>query len=469
MKLHVSHEGEKGLYAALSYCWGGPQRVITTANNIETFVDQIPESKLPQTIVDAIAVTRGLGLRYLWVDAFCIIQDSKEDMEVQLASMGSIYYNSYITIVASKASSVEDGFLRRLASASFIRDNLGERAGLSEIWAWLRTTFTSSFDPLFERAWTYQERILSPRLLVFARGGLYWNCQTAAEPEPGPKRRLLLRERRLPSQAFSDRVACKEEPLSAQDIYVAWVQCVNTFSLGLLTHDNDKFPAIAGIAERFGKMFGQQLGEYVAGNWSQFLIQGLRWSVEFRIEYVRRPAWRGPTWSWTAVNGARLRSLSTRERLLAETIDSEVFLEAETLIYGEVRGGFIVVKGPLVSVNVAPERSERLVLPGRDLFVREETANATECTPPCIGVGIFDPADPALIWPVHGGDGTWTPTRAYCLGLATKDPPSDDMRKIDGILLTPAPEQEDIFIRCGWFWGFDNFLAHAQEDEVYII
>jgi hypothetical protein len=443
---------------------------MTTTNNIETFMDQMPESKLPQTIVDAIAVTRGLGLRYLWVDAFGIIQDSKEDKEMQLASMGSIYYNSYITIVACKADSVEDGFLRRLASTSFIRDNLGERAGLSEIWAWLRTTFTPSFDPLFERAWTYQERILSPHLLVFARGGLYWNCQTAAEAEPGPERRLFLRERRLPSQAFSDRIACKEEPLSARDVYSTWVQCVNGFSHGLLTDDNDKFPAIAGIAERFGKMFGQQLGEYVAGSWSQFLIEGLRWMVQPRIEYMRRPAWRGPTWSWTAVNGARLRFPSTRERLLAEAIHSEVFLEAEKLIYGEVRGGFIVVKGPLVSVNIATERSERLGLAlGRDLFVREETENATGCTPPCIGVGIFDPLDPALISPVPGGHGTWRPNRVYCLGLATDDSPSGDVRKVDGMLLTPAPEQEDIFIRCGMFWGFDNFLAHAPEDEVYII
>jgi len=77
--------GILGYYTALSYCWGTePQPLVTTEENIKSLCDDIPTSSLARTIQEVITVTRKLGIRYIWIDALCIIQDSQEDKNIEL-------------------------------------------------------------------------------------------------------------------------------------------------------------------------------------------------------------------------------------------------------------------------------------------------------------------------------------------------------------------------------------------------
>src|ERR1043166_8196668 len=46
---------------------------------------------LPQNFQDATNITRQLGLRYLWIDAICIIQDSPHDWAKEAGKMSNIY------------------------------------------------------------------------------------------------------------------------------------------------------------------------------------------------------------------------------------------------------------------------------------------------------------------------------------------------------------------------------------------
>lgn len=66
---------------------------------------------LPRTLWDAVKTTRSLGLRYLWIDALCIVQNSVEGKEREMADIHQVFQNSYLTIVAANASSPEQGFL----------------------------------------------------------------------------------------------------------------------------------------------------------------------------------------------------------------------------------------------------------------------------------------------------------------------------------------------------------------------
>src|SRR6266536_2891315 len=64
IKLHITSEGEKGEYVALSYCWGGTQQVVATTSQLETMTVNLDLSGLPNTIQDAVEVTQRLGFRF---------------------------------------------------------------------------------------------------------------------------------------------------------------------------------------------------------------------------------------------------------------------------------------------------------------------------------------------------------------------------------------------------------------------
>ncbi|KAH8693399.1 heterokaryon incompatibility, partial [Phaeosphaeriaceae sp. PMI808] len=59
-------------------------------------------SACSQTIRDAMLIYRRTGVRYLWVDALCILQDSPpEELSKQINNMDSVYTNAHFTIVAA--------------------------------------------------------------------------------------------------------------------------------------------------------------------------------------------------------------------------------------------------------------------------------------------------------------------------------------------------------------------------------
>lgn len=106
-------------YSALSHCWGDqtdPEAALSLRLlecNIDELQIEIPMASLPRTFQEAIETLRKLEIRYLWIDALCIIQDSKADWEYESARMNDVYECSYLTIVATSAKSSTDGFLKR--------------------------------------------------------------------------------------------------------------------------------------------------------------------------------------------------------------------------------------------------------------------------------------------------------------------------------------------------------------------
>lgn len=119
IKLYISNPGEQEKYAALSYCWGAPpggglpaQPVMNTLETISRLVSGITYQSLPQTIKDAIICTRKLGLRYLWIDVLCIIQDDSIDKSREISCMKDIFSNAHVVISAASAQDCYSGFLQ---------------------------------------------------------------------------------------------------------------------------------------------------------------------------------------------------------------------------------------------------------------------------------------------------------------------------------------------------------------------
>ncbi|KAF2491599.1 HET-domain-containing protein [Lophium mytilinum] len=207
--LHVLRDVDLGdlQYAALSYVWGGPQPVILEKGNEDHFQrkDALSGTDLPQTILDAIHLARLLQIKYLWVDALCIFQGGSpseiEDRQYQLSNMGNIYRAALVTIIAACGANSNAGLSGlRPGSRSFVQeivqlvpsDDDSVHAGLGLVttctarpawtgWGQDQDSFHDDIDisAWNTRAWTFQERCLARRSLVFTPEQVFWVCDEA--------------------------------------------------------------------------------------------------------------------------------------------------------------------------------------------------------------------------------------------------------------------------------------------------
>jgi hypothetical protein len=109
--LHKTDGAQLDDYAALSYCWGGDQHFKTTRANLKSTLGGAPLNNLPQTLLDAVHVCRQLKIRYLWIDALCIVQDDEEDRASEISHMRLMYSRATLVIAPSRAKEVNEGFL----------------------------------------------------------------------------------------------------------------------------------------------------------------------------------------------------------------------------------------------------------------------------------------------------------------------------------------------------------------------
>jgi hypothetical protein len=112
--IHTTQEHPQEPYATLSHRWGEAGFVTLTRHNLETFGRTIPLALIPKTFMDAIGVSLQLGIRYLWIDSLCIMQD-KDDLSDWLHEAGlmqKVYLHSHCNIFASVPKQSSEGLSR---------------------------------------------------------------------------------------------------------------------------------------------------------------------------------------------------------------------------------------------------------------------------------------------------------------------------------------------------------------------
>ncbi|QIW98868.1 hypothetical protein AMS68_004386 [Peltaster fructicola] len=183
-----SHKPAK--FVALSYVWGQSDKpYITTRHNIlwrrqhgglETDLHNFPAA-----IRDAIKLVQKLHMRYLWVDALCIVQDSAASFRLNASEMHTIYGNAHFTICAADGIDADTG-LRAMARAS--NEDIAQQ-DTEEVIPGLRLQIARPPEMVIKdskwntRGWTFQERILSRRCVIFADSRVYFQCRKAAFSE----------------------------------------------------------------------------------------------------------------------------------------------------------------------------------------------------------------------------------------------------------------------------------------------
>lgn len=168
-------------YAALSYVWGTSPTVQTLKANVAEFSVEgsLRAAALPTTIASAIKLVKAMGLRYIWVDALCIVQDDKDDKAHQIQNMDSVYCLAEFTIVQASGSDSTSPLLG-FDGPSDKKQVVGQVKDTRLALQWKGfDSYQRSSSTWTTRAWTFQEAVLSSRMLIWHNGHVTWECRQA--------------------------------------------------------------------------------------------------------------------------------------------------------------------------------------------------------------------------------------------------------------------------------------------------
>ncbi|KAK2606930.1 hypothetical protein N8I77_005649 [Diaporthe amygdali] len=366
------------------------------SDNITLLQKEIRETDLPNSFRDTFVTCRRMGVQYLWIDSLCIIQsgtEAKEDWLKELGAMETVYTNSLFTISIDRAENAHQGaFVSRdpsIVQACHVYGMLRSEqentlhAVILTVWADRDSIKSLDEQPLAQRAWTFQERILSPRLLRFGPDRIWWECNENCCNEyldKGNSRIVSSQNMKDDSKrSYENRSGCiftipKIALRSAGSIHSiqdlkdhrhvlgAWMKAREDYSIRTLTRVQDKLPAIGGVASKFGAYFDH---DYLAGLFRKELPFGLLWmTVE---PNSRQDHYRAPTWSWASIN--RKVSMTLQEGYLrngnecnhcAILEEVRVDLVDKNNRYGPVRDAELRFNGILLKCTFDAEK-EKLI------------------------------------------------------------------------------------------------------------
>lgn len=204
------------------------------------------------------------------------------DKHREISHMGAIYKNATLTIVASTALAVSEGFLRNIPAArNFLVPVYLHNRGFASLCLSLAgladmtdpekkfRIYENQPEPLDRRAWALQESLLSPRILAYGRKEMLWRCQTdvVIKTPDGIKT-----SKPLPAGIFEpDPPEITDTGLERRQISI-WHSIGHDYSGRELSLRSDRVPAISGIASELALHWKD---DYLAGMWRKSLMQSL--------------------------------------------------------------------------------------------------------------------------------------------------------------------------------------------------
>ncbi len=366
-------------YMTLSHCWGKPssKSIMLTQDSLASFLKGIDHCSLPRTFQDAVQVVQIFDINFLWIDALCILQDSREDWLTESASMADVYANSFLNIAATAAVDSQSGLFqtpRRQVPEDVIDISTSWTGDLAagQYVCYGMELFESEVDrsPLCQRAWVVQEREMAPHVLHFTKNHLIWECSCSAAIDALP----VGLNRQVNSKR--DQARLYDTPSLNQSAgfspYQYWASLVRQYAAGQLTHSSDKLVAISALAQSIMRLLRSKGCEdtYLAGLWKNDLVIGLLWCTRnigpsASAEGVRVSSEApSPSWSWASIHDSQIwypNQENVDEVALGQTNPSVTIIEARTFPlaseFGTVSGGILRLKGTLCKISVPRDDS----------------------------------------------------------------------------------------------------------------
>ncbi|KAF4331572.1 heterokaryon incompatibility [Fusarium beomiforme] len=247
-----------------------------------------------------------MQIGYLWVDSLCIIQDDESEMVEVVDKMDSIYRESILTIVAASGQNAHSGIPVVRPKTRFLEQHALNVRGVQLVdsvdhrqfqrQTKFREPLWVSSTPWAQRAWTFQEALVSRRSLFFTSEQVYWSCREG-----------LLSEDTTEYFPLNERYDSQFDPLEYQRI-------ATTFATRRLTYEADIGRAYLGTQNYLDKKWGGHRFSWGLphGTFGSFLM----WEWQFNPDRRMRQGTHGirqldgavvkvpfPSWSWMAWTG----------------------------------------------------------------------------------------------------------------------------------------------------------------------
>ncbi|KAJ6781115.1 hypothetical protein PWT90_00696 [Aphanocladium album] len=368
-------------YTALSYSSSGDTdgtwRPETQPND-----GSISFRDLPKLFRDAISVTRTVSVQYIWIDSFCA-SDGFQALRRDSEEYASVYENAYLTISATGAQTVTDGLLFARPPRDTIRlpYHTSDQPGPGSVQASVlplkkeilrRHVDLMTDEPMSKSVWSFQERVISRRIVHFASDQMYFECLNHFRAEDG----LCQGER---YHTTIDKLRGGPDYFREQTVMGRWYRMLCDYGRRQAVSPSEKFLGLANVARAFQRLLDD---EYVAGIWRKSFIEGLCWHSQ---KFTPLTSTAPPSWSWACVDGSVSGGFRGNSVRLEATISEiQVNLEDEANPFGNVTSASISMEAPMIAVKLVERDHDE----GWHLFVRTEEGHERGFNP---GLNVMDP------------------------------------------------------------------------------
>lgn len=306
-------------FVALSYVWGNPG--IETLKLSSSNIGKLSRKNglleffqwIPRTIKDAIDVVKAIGERYLWVDALCIVQDVDDDEKHhQIAAMDWLYSKAVLTVVAADGLTSMDGLRGVREGSRSIQQDFVQISDEIRLLTPIQVPQDLDTTMWNSRAWTFQERLLSKRLLIFKSGQMTWHCRGAIAHEDMPAvdtgvpykplRWLSLEKQYLASDGKIDGSIMifpdQSTHIIRSETFKQYAKLLSQYTHRQMTNDGDILNALGGLLHIFRQFFKFPMRYGLP----EILFDvALLWQPAEKL--VPRRTGKFPSWSWAGWKG----------------------------------------------------------------------------------------------------------------------------------------------------------------------
>ncbi|ERF71164.1 hypothetical protein EPUS_05993 [Endocarpon pusillum Z07020] len=302
-------------FVALSYVWGDfkNDKFETKTRNLKKRQKEngLGKVRCPRTVADAIRLVRELNIRFLWVDALCIVQDGV-DKGNQIQTMDRIYGLASLVLVAAGGIDANAGLIG-------FRDS--PRTGNDQhvqVVQGLRIVVSSPpLDHILEksiwntRGWTFQEWHLARRALLFTDQQVYYVCSSTSFSEDialetvSAHSYIGLILEQCTASTLRHYLPSRYSPLTVNSGWADYQKIVESYSPRELKNRSDILLAISGLLNNLHRA---SRNRFICGMSIGLFHEALFWVPTADRDGLRRfsdvnPVLFYPTWSWAAWNG----------------------------------------------------------------------------------------------------------------------------------------------------------------------